>query len=329
MSPVMIRWTLSVTGYLNSAKVNYSQDPSPEVTVPAVTAWGQPIPSSPGSLGQQSLANLVPPSGANRLRPAVVPLKSPQQQVTDVITTDHWVTKALLTPRKLLQFGDYNAASPAEPRLMLSQPPDGEVCDVGGGPLPIACDARSIIGSPSTIVVEFSIQTFTKFEPYSASVADSLVLSNEYQMTHTCDEEYSTIRDVVGRITFRSDAVERLKLSPDSLRSGVFLPIPEGYRRTSIQVVARSDGRTLEYSWRDVQQHTNVVDYGIGIAHIECEITEAMVKDKTFDENFVSTWRSIYDLRTARNFAEQKKDPKDADPGLFLKAFPPAPNGKP
>lgn len=168
---------------------------------------------------------------------------------------EEWSRK-LLTPRGILTFmiGD---------KVVLQGSGSG---DAKNGPHPIACDIVEVHGT-KTLHVDFVIETWIVNCPN----ANNALISHRWSDRHIIDERFMTTRIVEGVAIFRSDFLSKNNDRPDFHRSELFQPLPKRMRRENIEVRQHSDGLTISYSFRDVEQRINVEPSGAAIK-IEIEV---------------------------------------------------------
>lgn len=156
--------------------------------------------------------------------------------------------------------------------------------DSNNGPVPLGCVVTSIHGT-KTFLVDFAIQTDIN-ECQQATNLPATLISHRWTMSHSVDPDYYTTRTIKGRAIFRSDILRQRNLQPDDFRSFLFHPIPNGFRRDGIQVVADPAGNVLEYIVTDRELGLHVNDTNApGLTRIEAFVTRSSVSSQWVEEN--------------------------------------------
>ncbi len=169
----------------------------------------------------------------------------------------------LMTPRGVLEFsvpGYPNTAVGTQPIIISPQldPNDDRYpCDANNGPKPVGEPIITICGN-KTAIVEFTVETWV-----NDCAASRPILSDRWEMSQDIDEDCYTTRTVTGTAIFRTDWLASringpLPASPDDFRGWLAHPIPNNFKRTRISVRVSSDNTTLQYSYVDVEQPSNI-----------------------------------------------------------------------
>lgn len=179
------------------------------------------------------------------------------------------VTHALLLERLNRQRGQLivyeGTGQPNE--ILLHSPGFAKPCDVTGGPKPKLLDFNYIQGA-TTYLVAWECETSI---PVRRQSTDPL-LSNRWTMTHHSRDGGWTDVEVEGVAIFDLGILHQFGAHADSLRPKLFLPIPYGYERKDITVVASEDGASLHYQFVDKQLEINrPITVAFDIVDIETE----------------------------------------------------------
>jgi hypothetical protein len=161
--------------------------------------------------------------------------------------------QVMLTPRRQLKVdvgGVVVLESPAKR-------PGGDrnfVVDVKNGPQPIGFQVLEV-RSVKTMVI------YWECECWINACCNSALLSHRWEMTHELSESFLTTRRITGRAVFRSDFLRdypgQPARYPDDWRLRLFHPIPDGFQRDKVNVVAASDGLSAQYQVVDQEQWLN------------------------------------------------------------------------
>lgn len=163
------------------------------------------------------------------------------------------------------------------PEFILESPPrkPGKIipsifpCDAKGGPQPLAFNVINNYGAGRTIIATFEVETW--INDFINKDKTPAILSNRWTMTHDIDEFHYTTRTIQGRAVFRKDllvgpinvvpadaAAGSPAAYPDDFRAKLFHPIPNNYKRVSVNVTQPGDGTILDYRITDVEQPVNL-----------------------------------------------------------------------
>jgi hypothetical protein len=131
--------------------------------------------------------------------------------------------------------------------------------DCRNGPKPIHAVVKELHGA-KTAIVHYRIETWIN----ECRICPNPLLGNRWSMEHDIDDLFYTTRTITGTATFRSDlmqlfsVVQGQQILPDEWRNQLAIPCPDTFRRTSVNVKARSDGLTLDYVVVDEEQTLNL-----------------------------------------------------------------------
>lgn len=125
-------------------------------------------------------------------------------------------------------------------------------CDPAGGPFVKNVRVTQVMGL-KTFIVQLQVQ-------FHVTQCDDVVLSNRWRATSHTGENFLSRRVIDGRAKLRIDYLnfETPLLMADAFRKNFFLPVPAGFRRDRVDVVATEDGSELLYHCEDIQCHVNL-----------------------------------------------------------------------
>lgn len=184
------------------------------------------------------------------------PAGRPHTTGQNALVTDAELRTRLWTPRKQLIIGAWEPGGTFA--RWLESPKPGFVCDLAGGPKPLAVDVMSATGEGTSLGVHFQIETAVS---PCQGVSDQTVLSHRWQMQHTHDEDNYLTRIINGTIVFNMAFIATNGIVPDTVRAQMFHPIPLGFKRTLGPITQSSDGSTIKYTIFDTDQ-TVIFDAG-------------------------------------------------------------------
>lgn len=130
-------------------------------------------------------------------------------------------------------------------------------CDPAGGPFPEEVRVLEIHGD-KTAIVYFRIRFYV-------TDCNNWVLSNRWRMTSQMDEQFVTTRVTEGRAILRIDYLWDAEITADQFRASFIVPVPDGFVRKKVDVVATEDGKEVHYVAVDHQVQRNlgsVSDFG-------------------------------------------------------------------
>lgn len=292
----VINGIASIVGGLPGPWVNYGPGAPPPQTVtltggtgalptagtrnPAPGFFPSPPPDE-GLAGVGSTPGFAPPverSAAPTLRGIVLNPPAPLPG-NDPAITHQTIRHRLTTPRGQLYVFWGRGMEANNPRAGSTTPPvsgplgqgplflespiaSGEgrlACDCKNGPFPKLLNVVECVGDVLTMMVDFAVETYVN-EGYMNGVgAKSALLSNRFGQVHEVGEDSYTTITTEGAAIFRTDVVYALPQSPDSVRSVLFMPIPQGFTRKILYVRGRPDVTGVEYGYRDTQVSVNFV----------------------------------------------------------------------
>lgn len=162
----------------------------------------------------------------------------------NAVVTDTEIRSRLWQPRQKLILWVWDNKLPATRQIWMESPKPNLVCDIAGGPKPLAVDVISTTGEGLNMGIHFQIMTILSPCPNGS---DRLILSHRWQMTHTHDADQYLTRVIDGEIVFNQGLMETADVNPDWLRSQFLHPIPLGMKRTVPTLTRSSDGATIRY----------------------------------------------------------------------------------
>jgi hypothetical protein len=128
-------------------------------------------------------------------------------------------------------------------------------CDARWGPAPICLNLIRFMGT-KTVVAYFEIECWVPVDCPSNRVS---VLAHRFEMSHDYDDEGYCTRTINGTAVFRRDLLEDQNLVPDDFRARLFHPVPFRFKREAVRVSEASDGTSVRYTIKDVQQPATII----------------------------------------------------------------------
>lgn len=234
---------------------------------------GKPDDTIGMSYTKEGFAELVAGAAPARLGrpPSIVHTPASNPIITDKAVR-HWLS----VPRRRLLIEHH---SPVPGDILLQSPRAGEVVDSRNGPFPEVWAIQESLGDARTFLVNFQCVTYVN-ECEEATGQFGAFLSNRYSQTQDIDVDGFLSIVTEGEARFRTDMVYG-KVNPDVLRPFLFLPIPNGFQRTDIQVAGLSDVTGLKYAFVDRQMPQQlVVGDEVGATRIEATYRQAMLNNE-------------------------------------------------
>ena len=228
----------------------------------------------------------------------------------------------LLTPRAPLYVFANGGSERAGDLLLRSPPQDDMQCDAFNGPKPLFCNLIYTAGEADTFVVRFGIETYLNESVDSQAVyvngnryPRNPLLSNRFSMRHMTTEDQQTFIEVGGEARFRTDYEYFDVISPDDLRTLLFLPVPFGHVRQDITVEGATDSAAVNYFFRDRQQKMHFpAGPFVGATRIEALHTQTLFTDTDLLKaaaNFAAgTANSVLNFKFLSKAAKEKEDSK-------------------
>jgi hypothetical protein len=155
--------------------------------------------------------------------------------------------------------------------------------DMNNGPEIIGSPKVLAVHGSKTLHIEFGAITYINESPlFALSTEPPGLLAHNWSRSEYIDSDYrSTIR-TEGRAYFNEQILEATtggiaagaipaNYVPDDWRNYLFHPVPVGFKRTNIQVLAQEDGTALAYSFEDKEVDISIVQ--AGITDIKCILT--------------------------------------------------------
>lgn len=142
-------------------------------------------------------------------------------------------------------------------QVMLESPAGDGVVDCKNGPFGKSLSVTAALGDANTLVVEFEFETFINESDVNGVAGASPLLSNRFSQTQMVDQAGYTTTFTGGVAVFRTDLLYRYAQSPDQSRPLLFMPVPAGCVRESVEVKGRADVTGVEYGYRDRQVPVN------------------------------------------------------------------------
>ncbi len=137
-------------------------------------------------------------------------------------------------------------------------------CDAKNGPSPKLLNVTAAFGDANTLVVDWACETFVNEAGANGVSPRGGLLSNRYKQRHMVDGEGYTTVTTEGLALFRTNQTfgtpgTATMDTPDRFRATLFMPIPQGFRRTIDYVEGRPDVSGIAYQYTDVQVPVNFV----------------------------------------------------------------------
>ena len=141
-------------------------------------------------------------------------------------------------------------------------------CDVRGGPQPLDFRVLQTFGNTKTLLVAFEVETWVN--DYLNFYNGPYLLSHRWTVREGYDQLGFCTRTTTGRAVFRQDFLrshdanpaDAARLYADDFRHKFHHPLPDDFLREGVEVAQSSDGATLDYTFRDVQQPTQLAPDG-------------------------------------------------------------------
>lgn len=172
--------------------------------------------------------------------------------------TDVTIRHLLLQARRQLVYtagdGTVVAQAPA-----LKADGTAYAADAANGPFPLYCKVTEVHGQ-RTFIVHWGV-SFVAVE--CRTTPPNALLSHRWVSEEDLDQDYFGIRTIRGHAVFRSDVMLDRGLRPDDFRGWLLHPVPPGYQRVRINVVATEDGRALRYTLIDRERFSNLIASGV------------------------------------------------------------------
>lgn len=172
-------------------------------------------------------------------------------------------------------------------------------CDARGGPVPLYCDVTSIHGL-KTMLVTFAIETWLVESVNPGGEAEqSALIAHRWTTTNSLDEHYYNTRTISGSAVFRADFLtdvdpqtggSRQLVKPGDYLAELNHPLPTNYRRENVQTSISSNGLTLNYTIRDVEQQSTI-DEDRPVSKVEGTYASGVHQPSVI--NLPSTWTRI------------------------------------
>jgi hypothetical protein len=135
-------------------------------------------------------------------------------------------------------------------RLVLSAPVTGFTCDAMMGPKPQRCEVTRVTGT-SSFYVKFTIKTWIDNCSYLSG--GRFIRAHRWTCSHDVDgSTWLTTRAVQGTVQFRPEVLVQKDKAPDQVADPNFIhPLPRGFVRENVKVIAAADGMNIAYSFVD------------------------------------------------------------------------------
>jgi hypothetical protein len=223
-------------------------------------------------------------------------------------------------------------------------------CDANNGPKPHIFSINEALGDANTLVVVWGCEFFINEATQNNLTPVGALLSNRFSQTHSVDEHGWTTIHTEGTAIFRTDLVfgavplttvppgiapppgsgtaVGTPFSPDTLRAGLFMPIPQGFTREIEYVTGLEDVTGVKYGYHDTQVPVNFVAGpfanpdapGTGAASISVLHRQAIT---TNNEDILGSSLQAFErfagIQANRNISKEKIKDKKADKGKSKK----------
>lgn len=143
--------------------------------------------------------------------------------------------------------------------IVLASPGLDNKCDCKNGPIPHVLSMNAALGDTNTFICEWMCETYFNEASLNNTSPSGPLLSNRFKQIHSVDDESYTTIATQGNAIYRTDRVYADPISPDSERSILFMPIPQGFVRRVDYVEGMPDVTGIMYGYTDTQQKANYV----------------------------------------------------------------------
>lgn len=236
------------------------------------------FPKTAGDMGNGKGVGVMPPRGVDAsgvVGKQVVPYPFPKQTPTEAnklsqlnpgFVTDQEVRMRLSIPRRKLKITAYSpngneyvwleAPRPFPPNTSIGNSAsaafDGTATDAANGPIPLRLDIVNPAGEGTSMAVHFMVEAC--LVPV-APEEERLILSHRWTVRHTHDDDHYLTRVTSGTVVFNGGLMRLTQQNADWYRNQFFHPVPLGFVRKVPEVVASSDGLSINYTITDSDPH--------------------------------------------------------------------------
>ncbi len=170
------------------------------------------------------------------------------------------IRHALLQERQLLVYDVGDSPTPMITAPGLDGTGNFLPCDANNGPIPGALAIVRVDGL-TTFHVRYSV-TCHLFECPGASGTPQALISNRYAQSHSIDSQYFTVITTTGQAFFNTSVLEAAQQQADDFRQVLFPPVPRGFKRLSVNIIATPARNALTYQVVDQERYFDLGDTG-------------------------------------------------------------------
>jgi len=137
--------------------------------------------------------------------------------------------------------------------------------DANNGPICKVARVTKVHGS-KTFQVDVQVETWiSEVGLQNSTQTNPCLISNNWEMAETLDsaDHYRVVRTIRGRALFRTDRLYELGKVPDDFRSSLLHPIPQGFRRDTVEITATEEGNELLYVVTDREVKLSIKAAGV------------------------------------------------------------------
>lgn len=203
---------------------------------------------------------------------------------------------------------DPNTKDPPNiPAVLSLESPVGDFpTDCRNGPKPKVLAVHMATGDAATLVVDFSCETYINEAVMNDVSLVGALLSNRFAQSHSIDDDGYTTITTAGTAIFRTDFVFSLPESPDFKRPVLFMPVPQGFRRSIPEVTGRADVTGIDYSYVDTQVPVNfAAGPFVKAARISAVHRQAVVNNPDILQGALTTYERVLGIMANQYFASQ------------------------
>lgn len=201
-------------------------------------------------------------------------------------TTETAIRHALTQPRGILVYTIGNVEVLRSPAVTEGAVDGHAPCDANNGPLPIEGPTIFRVIGNKTCLVRWGVETYInecRSGPGDRTDArqkrlQAALLSSTWSRREVIDQDYFSTIITRGRAVFRPDFLKFVRY-PDDYRHHLLHPVPRGFKRDRVDVLATEEGTVLEYELVDREQLFvyGQPNDGIGITRVEGTHTSGVV----------------------------------------------------
>lgn len=134
-------------------------------------------------------------------------------------------------------------------------------CDAANGPIPLSLVINRVDGT-KTFHVSYAIACHLFECPGSNGSDPSALICSRYAQQHDVDSNHYTTITTRGQALFRTDLLEVTQKNADTYRAILLPPVPRGFRRVGIAIVATPSRNALTFTCTDREMPFDLGDTG-------------------------------------------------------------------